>query len=354
MRRKNIRFRLTLITSIIILSFLVITTILFSLFLTYFSQIIEKVYGIDDDILTPFYSIIFIALGLLIVFALIASILGGTFVSEHFLTTVSKFTDQIKKIREGGLDQRLPLSNNDELDTLGSEFNSLMDDIEDSMEKQNQFVSDASHELKTPLAILNGNLDMLSRWGKEDPEILENALEVSKLEVSRMITLTNELLQLTRGFDERDEVAALSINPIISRIISEYQKLYPDFKIAFHTENPKDIYLRVEHFEQIILILLDNAIKHSREETKSIEILHQENRLEVKDYGVGIKEAHRDKIFDRFYRVDEARENNQNSFGLGLSILKRISEWYHFDIAIESKEGQYTVFIITFNGGKNT
>lgn len=351
MRKKNIRSRLTLITSTIILSFLVICTGLFYLFLTYFAQIIERVYGIDDDILQPFFSIIGIALILLIIFALVASILGGFFVSERFLSSVVSFTNQIKRIKNEGLDKRVPIVNNDELDDLGKEFNYLMDDIEESIQKQNQFVSDASHELKTPLAIINGNLDMLQRWGKEDPKVLDDSLDVIKLEVNRMITLTGELLQLTKEFDDSN-INVLSIDDIIERIIHEYKKLHPDFVIEFYSADGNDILMKQEHFEQVLMILMDNAIKYCRDDSKHIEITHKDNMLCVKDYGIGIEKEETGKIFDRLYRVDESRENAKNSFGLGLSILKRISEWYKFSVEIESEKNEYTEFILKFNGGK--
>lgn len=351
MRKKNIRSRLTLITSTIILSFLVMCTGLFYLFLTYFAHIVERVYGIDDDILQPFFSIIGIALVLLIIFALVASILGGFFVSERFLSSVVSFTNQIKRIKNEGLDQRVPIVNNDELDDLGKEFNYLMDDIEKSIQKQHQFVSDASHELKTPLAIINGNLDMLQRWGKEDPKVLDDSLDIIKLEVNRMITLTGELLQLTKEFDDSN-VSVISIDDIIERIIHEYKKLHPDFMIDFHSVDGNDILMKQEHFEQVLMILLDNAIKYRREDSKHIEIMHKETMLYVKDYGIGIDKAETGNIFDRLYRIDESRENTKNSFGLGLSILKRISEWYKFSVEIESEKNKYTEFILKFNGGK--
>lgn len=351
MRKHHIRSRLTLLTSSIILIFLTICTGLFYVFLTYFAQVIEQVYGIDDDILQPFFSIFSIVFILLIIFALIASILGGFFVSEHFLRNVVQFTQQIKAIKEEGLEKRLPLVNNDELDDLGKEFNDLIDDIEQSIQKQNQFVSDASHELKTPLAIMNGNLDMLQRWGKTDPAILSSSLAVMKLEVERMISLTSELLQLTEQFDTSN-LPTISIETIIERVAQEYKKLYPDFAIDVAFSNAETIAIKPEHIEQMLMILLDNAIKYSKAEQKHIEITYRETTLSIKDFGIGIEKAEIHNIFDRLYRIDEARENKSNSFGLGLSILKRMSEWYDVTITVESEKNKYTMFILKFNGGQ--
>ncbi|MFV0394622.1 MAG: sensor histidine kinase, partial [Coprobacillaceae bacterium] len=348
MKNKNIRFKLTSITASIILSFIIVTTLLFALFFTYFSHIIEKTYGIDDDILAPFYSIIIIAMIVLIIFALILSIIGGSFVSEHFLKTVREFTEKIKIIKDGGKEQRLPITNNDELDALGREFNLLMDDISSSMDKQNQFVLDASHELKTPLAIINGNCDMLLRWGKDDSEILMSSLIICKEETNRMITLTNELLQLTRVFDSSKVSPLLNMDLEIERVVAEFHKLYPTFDITFTYDKGKDVRINPEHFNQIIIILLDNAIKYARLDSKRIEISHHGYILEVKDYGIGIDKENIEKIFDRFYRADEARENRENSFGLGLSILKKFGEWYKFKITVESEKSEYTNFIIEF------
>lgn len=352
MKKQNIRFRLTLTTSTIILSFLLICMCLFYVFLTYFAQIIERVYGIDDDILQPFFHIIFIAFVLLMVFACIASILGGFFVSEKYIKSIVQFTNQIKVMKKEGIDKRIVITHNDELDELKKEFNYLMDNIEDSIQKQNQFVSDASHELKTPLAILNGNLEMLERWGKQDSKVLDESLKVMQLEVKRMITLSSQLLQLTKEFDEKD-IPFIQVDPLIERILHEYEKLYPDFTFHFISNSNKALPLRSEHFEQAVLILLDNAIKYCREDSKRIEVYHYPNMLSVKDYGIGIDEDKTTKIFDRLYRIDESRENTKNSFGLGLSILKRISEWYKFTIEVRSEKGQYTEFRLRFNGGED-
>ncbi|MFV0380869.1 MAG: sensor histidine kinase [Breznakia sp.] len=350
MKKQNIRSRLILTTSIIMLGFLTLCTGLFYVFLIYFAQIIEHVYGIDDDILQPFFSIIGVVLVLLIIFALVVSILGGLFVSERFLRNVVSFTEQIKRIKQDGLDKRIPITHHDELDALSKEFNALMDDIEGSIQKQNQFVFDASHELKTPLAIMKGNLEMLQRWGKQDPKVLDESLEVVTLEVNRMITLTSELLQLTKKFDDSD-IATIYISKIVERVVHEYQKMHPEFKIEIYVSEVAKIKMKQEHFEQILMILLDNAIKYSKEDIKHITITFHENGLYVKDYGIGIEKQEIEKVFDRLYRIDESRENDENSFGLGLSILKRISEWYGFDVKIKSEKNQYTEFILNFKGG---
>ena len=145
--------------------------------------------------------IVILLLGILIVVALFASIICSVMISKRFLKTVDQFTKNIQEIKNKGLSRRLVIEGNDELALLGREFNETLDQVERSMMQQNQFVSDASHELKTPLAIIKGNLDMLQRWGKDDLTILNNSLEVTSKEVERLAQLCNELLHLTRDVD---------------------------------------------------------------------------------------------------------------------------------------------------------
>ncbi|MFV0379348.1 MAG: sensor histidine kinase [Anaerorhabdus sp.] len=351
MRKKNIRSHLILNTSAIVLGFITLSSLSFYIFLIYFSQTIEKVYGIDDDILKPFFTIFIIILIFLIIFSLIVSILAGFLVSERFLSTIAKFTNKIKSIRYKSSDKRLPLENSNELDDLAKEFNYLMDDIEISVNKQNQFVADASHELKTPLAIIKGNIEMLQRWGKDEKKILEESLETTKLEVDRMILLTSEMLQLTKKFDHSD-VSVISINEIITSVVNEYIKLYPDFNIEYSVTKDSKVKMKQEHFKQILFILLDNSIKYKRDNSKHIKITFKNNFLHILDYGKGIEKENLNKIFDRLYREDDSRENNHHSFGLGLSILKRICDWYKVEIKVNSEKNQYTEFILNFKGGK--
>lgn len=348
-KSKSFRFQLISTTSLIIMSFIAVFSLVLLTYMAYYLLILGRIYAMDEDIMTPVVSIIFVSLIIMIIVALIASILCGIAISSRYLKTVKQFTDNVKEIKKEGIDHRLQVEGNDELAQLGNEFNDVLDQLERSLQQQNQFVSDASHELKTPLAIVKGNLDMLQRWGKEDEKILESSLEVSSKEVERLIILCNELLHLTREMNTQcDE--AIQADSIIKNTVNDFKRLHPMFKIQVDIKSNDKLWIREEHLKQLMIILLDNAVKYAREDSKQIEVIYDSKQIIVKDYGLGIAEDKLPYIFDRFYKADESRSSNANSFGLGLAIAKRICNAYGFSIKVESKLNEYTIFKINTGG----
>lgn len=346
MKRKTLKFQLTFITISIITFFMIVSSFLFILFINYLSHVIERIYGIDDDILIPFVRIMIIVVSILIISGVIISLVGANLISQQVNQNIQRFTDKIQLIKKQDTTHRLPKLDN-ELDTLGNEFNEMMDQIELSLDQQNQFVQDASHEFKTPLAILLGNVEMLQRWGKDDPDILKQALDTCHSEIERMIQLSQQLLTLSMPIEE-ESLDLVEIDILIRERIRSYQALFEEFIFHYQSDGKYLLAIKEEHFMQILTILLDNAVKYSRLDSKTVEITKTNNVLEIKDYGTGIEEAKMNKIFNRFYRGDASRKNTNNSFGLGLAILKRLQERYQFDIKVESKINEYTKFIIYF------
>ena len=335
-KNKSFRFQLTFSTSLIIMSFIGIFSLILLIYMTYYLLIIGKIYTMAEDVMTPIASIIILLLFILAITALISSIICGITISDKYLKTVNKFNNNVKQIKKDGLKHRLQIDGNDKLDQL-----------ETSLNQQNQFVSDASHELKTPLAIIKGNLDMLLRWGKDDPEILNSSLEISSKEADRLIMLCNELLHLTREMKVKCK-EAINIIPIINQIIKEFEELHPDFTFTITIDSDKKIWITEEHLRQLLIILLDNAVKYSKADSKKIELKFINYELKVKDYGIGIEESKINYIFNRFYKTDESRVKNSNSFGLGLAIAKRLCDHYGFKISVISKLNEYSEFTINF------
>lgn len=348
-KNKSFRFQLISTTSLIIMSFIAVFSLVLLTYMAYYLLILGRIYAMDEDIMTPVVSIVLVSLIIMIIVALIASILCGIAISSRYLKTVKQFTDNVREIKKEGIDHRLQVEGNDELAQLGNEFNDVLEQLERSLQQQNQFVSDASHELKTPLAIVKGNLDMLQRWGKEDEKILESSLEVSSKEVERLIILCNELLHLTREMDSQcDE--AIQADSIIKNTVNDFKQLNPMFMIQVDIKSNDKLWMREEHLKQLMIILLDNAVKYAREDSKQIEVIYDSKQIIVKDYGLGIAEDKLPYIFNRFYKADESRSSNANSFGLGLAIAKRICNAYGFSIKVESKLNEYTIFKINTGG----
>lgn len=347
MKLKSLRQQLIRSTSSIIMAVIIVFSLIILLYMGYYMLIIGKIYAMDENLITPVAGIVILLLGILIVVALFASIICSVMISKRFLKTVDQFTKNIQEIKNKGLSHRLVIEGNDELALLGREFNETLDQVERSMMQQNQFVSDASHELKTPLAIIKGNLDMLQRWGKDDLTILNNSLEVTSKEVERLAQLCNELLHLTRDVDTScEEPVDLSI--VIKDTISDFKEVHPEFDFDIYLNSATKIWIRFEHLKQLLIILIDNAIKYAKEDKGRIEIYYDGIELKIKDYGIGIAEEKIPYIFDRFYRVDEARSQSNNNFGLGLAIAKRICSYYGYEISVESIINEYTIFTIIF------
>ncbi|WP_354315563.1 HAMP domain-containing sensor histidine kinase [Priestia megaterium] len=293
--------------------------------------------------------------------SLIFSILGGTILAKKILSNVQALTLTMKKIKTNGLEERVLVNGkNDEFAQLGSLFNELMDSLEDSFLQQKQFVEDASHELRTPLAIIQGHLTLLNRWGKNDAAVLDKSLKSSLKEVERLTNLVQELLELSRA--ENSLINPVDVEPInvlttVQHVVRNFEVLYSNygFKIKHSHEN---LYVNISsrHLEQILIILLDNAVKYSKKEEKEVVIdcslINEKVSLKVMDKGIGIPKEDIPYILNRFYRVDKARSRKQGGLGLGLAIAKRWVEKYDGTINIESKEGEgtnVTVVLPLFN-----
>ncbi|WP_261806164.1 HAMP domain-containing sensor histidine kinase [Lapidilactobacillus luobeiensis] len=250
---------------------------------------------------------------------------------------------------------RIPkLSGNDEISDLAQQFNSMLDQIQQYIEQQKQFVGDVSHELRTPVAVIQGHLQLLNRWGKDDPEVLAESLAAATQEATRMNSLIEEMLQLTRA--EQVELKSVhevaDVPAVIAQVVDNIQMLHPDFLVQADVELPAGITVRMNrhHLEQILIILLDNAVKYSatRKEVHLGADRGQHNiHIVVQDFGLGISAQDQQRIFNRFYRVDKARSRERGGNGLGLSIAYRLVKAYGGDLTVESVENSGSLFKVS-------
>ncbi|EEL99175.1 hypothetical protein bmyco0001_23620 [Bacillus mycoides DSM 2048] len=288
---------------------------------------------------------------------LVFSFLGGILITKKLLSSVQNITDTMKRIKKNGLNERVPVrENNDELAKLSILFNEMMDEVETSFTQQKQFVEDASHELRTPLTIIQGHLSMLNRWGKNDPAILDKSLQSSLKEVDRLNKLVSELLELSRAESEQIyPIAAerVHVNSVLKQITQNFAILQTDFQFDMKLD-ADEAYVSIpsSYLEQIIIIVMDNAVKYTKEANKYIciesSIRSGKIKIRIIDHGAGIPEADLPFVLNRFYRIDKARSRKQGGNGLGLSIAKRLVEKYNGAIQLESKENEGTIVAITF------
>lgn len=313
-------------------------------------QIIQESDLFDDFIESYFPILVFI-----LVLGIILSVVGAMYVSRNFIKRLKGLTATMNEIKEEGVNKRAEISElNDEIDEVKVVFNSMMDELEEAFDEQSRFVSDASHELKTPLTALHGHLSMLKRWGKNDKERLEKSLDICLNEVERLKKIVNDMLLLSKAEKTEINLSELEeINPkiIVQEVIEQYKVLNSNVKYTINIEENMKIKIDPNDLKQLLIIFIDNSIKYNDKENIEIHISLRKTKdnfkLEVKDNGMGIPKDEIRKVMKRFYKVDKSRINN-NSFGIGLSIANRIANNYNAKIHIESELDKYTIIRVYF------
>jgi two-component system phosphate regulon sensor histidine kinase PhoR len=216
-----------------------------------------------------------------------------------------------------------------------------------------QFVSNVTHELKTPLTSIRGFVETLKSGALEDTAVANNFLDIIDIEAERLYSLINDILQLSEieGMQKDDQVAPNSLNLIIDEVISLLQPAAAKKNIKIEPDIESNIIIMVNknRIKQMFINLIDNAIKYNIENgqvTIKASKANGKTVISIKDTGIGIPEKHHARIFERFYRVDKGRSRNMGGTGLGLSIVKHIVNLYNGDIRINSEPGKGTEFIV--------
>ena len=237
-----------------------------------------------------------------------------------------------------------------EIAELTYTYNSLMDKLEDSYNRQQQFVGNASHELKTPLTIIESYAKLLKRRGFENEEINREALEAITSQTDQMKMMMEQMLELAKGSETLQlKWETITTTELLTSIVDSFQKAYKR-EVNLHGE--AFIFTTdVSKLRQIIFILLDNARKYSEGKIDITVMNGAGVTIQVRDYGIGIKEEDIPHIFDRFYRVDKDRNRQTGGTGLGLAIAKDFAELLGGTIMVESKFGEGTLFTIMLPKG---
>lgn len=344
--RFSISFKVNLLYSILY-------TFLFCL--TYFvTKSIYISYFKDNIILHPIlrnFDVLLIV-DILISLPLFLSI--GHYLVTMMLTPIKDMTTKVQNINGNDLMARLDTNlSKDELKDLAITFNQMMNRIQIYVDCQKQFASDVSHELRTPLAIIQGYADMLERWGKDNPQILEESISSITEETTNMNILLEKLLFLSRSDKHtlKVDMDAIDLSTLCNDIIRE-TSFIDDAHELISKINP-NVILKGDTalIKELIRILIDNALKYTPEGgsiTLSCAATNQNIIISVKDTGIGIPREHIPKLFERFYRVDEARNKNTGGTGLGLAIAHEIAETHRAKIFVNSDIGEGTEFIIFF------
>jgi signal transduction histidine kinase len=272
--------------------------------------------------------------------------------TKKMLRPIDNMTNTAKSISANDLDRRLDVvESHDELKELAETFNEMLDRIQKSYDQQNQFVSDASHELRTPIAVIQGYANMLNRWGKEDKEVLEESITAINSEALNMKELVEKLLFLARADKKTQKLqkSEFYFNELIDEITKETKMIDDKHQIICERNDSVLIFADRGLIKQALRIFIDNSIKYtSAGGTIKINSIGSLSGLTItiEDSGVGIAKEDLPKIFHRFYRCDKARTRQTGGTGLGLTIAKWIIDNHNGSIEVESTLGQGTKIII--------
>jgi two-component system sensor histidine kinase ArlS len=251
---------------------------------------------------------------------------------------------KIDSINASRLDTRVSVrSTQKEMKDLADAINGMLDRINEAYLSQMRFVSDASHELRTPIAVIQGYANLLDRWGKNDEKALEESIAAIKSEAESMKELINQLLFLARGDNHSIKLCMekTNISTLASEIMRETAMIDPGHEYGFDIQDDCYIMGDAQLIKQMIRIFIDNAIKYTPiGEEIYVGVLKEDSfvKIAVRDYGIGIDAADLPYVLDRFYRSDGSRARKTGGAGLGLSIAKWIIERHGGSIEIISRK----------------
>ena len=307
------------------------------------------------EILTSTLENILYILSFILPIILIFAIIAGNFLIYKSFSPIENILFELKQINANDLSARLKTTKNeDEINQLINEVNNLLSRLESSFERISQFSSDASHELKTPLTIIRGEIEVTLRKERTNDEY-KSALNNSLNELSLIEQTVNDLLFLAKNEKDLmvDKQEEFYFDELIDESINEiksFAKLH-QVEINFILEDS----IEFKGFPNLLKIALKNALKNA------IQFSHKNSQVIVKsykndnsfnisiqDFGIGIPLNEQEKIFEKFYRTDKSRNKNSGGTGLGMSIVKKIIDIHKGLIKIKSAENKGTTVTISF------
>jgi two-component system OmpR family sensor kinase len=287
----------------------------------------------------------------------LAALFVSLLLAAHFASPINRLAAAVRRVSEGHLDQRVSINSKDEIGLLAEDFNDMAAKLEDADRTLRHFLSDASHELKTPLSSIKVLSQSLIDSQEQDPAVYRDFLQDISSEVDRMAALVNDMFQLAKLQDPdhpvsfNDYLVGKLLKHIKGLTAGEALQQGVDIQVQVGSDGEVLWQLNKDLFTCILLNLISNAIRYTPRGglvTVTADVEEDSLVVRVTDTGIGISAEDLPRIFDRFYRVDEDRNRETGGTGLGLAITRQAVHCHGGTISVESVPGQGTTFEIRF------
>ncbi|TCI60732.1 cell wall metabolism sensor histidine kinase WalK [Exiguobacterium sp. SH3S1] len=273
--------------------------------------------------------------------AVAMTFVGSLWIVRQGLDPLRRLEMTMGRITESGTLETIDVGpNQDEVSTLATGFNQMIARVEGSMEQQRRFVADVSHELKTPLTVIEGYAKLLRRWGQHDPVVRDEAIDHILTESRQMREdLIEPMLELSRFAALEDiEVEQIDLSDLALQLEERFERSHGNhvpIEAAGSWTGHRD------SLQRLIVIFIDNSLKYATDTSVTMT----PNRIEVRDHGTTLTEEARARLFDRFYRLDEARDRSGS--GLGLAIAKEVADLNGWKVGSYANAPDGSVFFVT-------
>lgn len=281
-------------------------------------------------------------------------IVAASFViAASAIEPIQRLTQAMSEIGSDRLDRRIVSSRTDEVGRLASAFNAMLARLQEAFARERQFISDASHELKTPLTVINANAQMLKRWGSDDPVVQRESIDAIISESSQLAGIVSGMLTLAKA-DSGDQLPKEPV--VLERLIEEVVAHARDraaqkgLVLEFPSVDASTIVLGdASLLRQLLMNLIDNAIKFTATGRVNVRVTSESQTatIDVTDTGIGISEATAERLFDRFYRGDPSHSRIIEGTGLGLAIVRSIARVHGGTVCAQPAPGGGAVFRLT-------
>ena len=287
--------------------------------------------------------------------ALVLCAVGGLYTARRALRPVDRLSETASEITVGNLSKRIPVpETGDALERLSRTFNEMLERLEASVARIEQFSADASHELRTPLSVIRTTAELALRHGRSEDGYRADLRDIHA-ESQRLSELIEVLLTLSRaGLESRSvPMSDVNLSALASEVCRQFRPEAESKGLNLRLDTPEGSAVVVGSeptLRRLLASLLENALAHTQAGNITVSVVHEKEGLEltVKDTGEGIPPEALGKIFDRFYRVDSVRSPSSGRLGLGLSIAKRIAELHDAELSAESEMGKGSCFKVRF------